>query len=170
MTEQVSNVMWNITEPFTGKAEGQLQGTVQHIVTEVLVSKALRFILKWENRGFIELATIHAVSQPFLGGLFFGDNIRTLSSSPSNMEAATDGAKQTPAVLIAAYILASAQKGLHLPRFTIRDLGVTLISKVVSRVVANNIYSSLSEPMQQATIAHDTMVAVQKRNSRIVGN
>ena len=164
MTEAVSNVLWNVTEPFTGKAEGQLQGTVQHIVTEVLVSKALRFILKWENRGFLELATIHAVSQPFLGGLFFGDNIRSLGQSPSNIEAATDGAKQTPAVLIAAYIMASAQKGLHL------HLGVTLISKVVSRVVANNLYASLSEPMQQATVAHDTMVAIQKRNSRFVGN
>ena len=169
MTQAVSNVGWNLLDPFMGKRTGQLQGTAQHIVTEVAVSKTIRWLMKWENRSILDLTIIHTVSQPFLGALFFGEPIRSLGQSPSNMEAATDGAKQTPAVLIAAYILASAQKGLHIPSFSLKDLGITLVSKALSRVVANNVFGSMSVPMQQATVAHDTMIAIQKSNSRIVG-
>ena len=166
MTEAVTNVVWNLSVPYRA---ANIQGTLQHIITEVAVSKTLRWLLKWENRSFMDLAIIHSVSQPFLGALFFGDPIRTLAQQPTQMEAATDGAKETPAVLIAAYILASAKKGLHIPRFTIKDIGLTLVSKVASRLVEANIYNSLSVPMQQATVAPDTMVAIQTRNSRFVG-
>jgi len=169
MTEQVSNVVYNLSEPFIGKATGQLQGTLQHIVTEVAVSKTLRWLLGWEKRGFIELAMVHTISQPFLGALFFGEDIKSLSSAPGNGQAIFDGAKQTPAVLIAAYILKTGQKGLHLPWFTLRDLGVTIASKMASRLVENNIYSSLTPGMQRATTAHDNMIAVQKHASRFVG-
>ena len=169
MPEAVTNVGWNLLEPFTGKATGQLQGVAQHIITEVAVSKTIRWLMKWENKSVFDLAIIHTVSQPFLGALFFGVNIRSVGQNPTNMEAATDGAKQTPAVLVAGYILASAQKGFHIPSFTLRDLGITVVSKALSRLITNNVYSSMSVPMQQATVAHDTMVAVQKQNSRLVG-
>ena len=169
MTEAVSNVVWNLSEPFIGSAAGQLQGTLQHIVTEVAVSKTLRYLLRWENRGFLELAMVHTISQPFLGALFFGEQIKSLNSVPGNVDAIFDGAKQTPAVLIAAYILKTGQKGLHLPWFTLKDLSVTVVSKMISRLVEANIYSSLSVPMQQAAVAHDGMIAVQQHNSRFVG-
>ena len=169
MTEAVSNVVWNLSEPFTGKATGQLQGTLQHIVTEVAVSKTLRWLLGWEKRGFIELAMVHTISQPFLGALFFGEQIKPLSGAPGNVDSIFDGAKQTPAVLIAAYIIKTGQKGLHLPWFTLRDLGVTVASKMASRLIENNIYSSLTAGVQQATNAHDSMIAIQRRASRFVG-
>ena len=170
MPEAVTNVGWNLLDPFTGKAQGQLQGVAQHIVTEVAVSKTLRWLMKWENRSFFDLAIIHTVSQPFLGALFFGQDIVGINTNPGNMQAATDGAKQTPAVLVAAYILASAQKGLHIPSFSLRDLGITVVSKALSRVVVNNVNSSMSVPMQQATAAHDNMISKQKRNSRIAAS
>ena len=169
MPKAVTNVAWNILDPFIGKAQGQLQGVAQHVITEVAVSKTLRWLMKWENRSFFDLAIIHTVSQPFLGALFFGADIQGINQNPSNVQAATDGAKQTPAVLVAAYILASAQKGLHIPSFSLRDLGITVVSKALSRVVVNNVNSSMSPAMQQATAAHDNMVSKQKRNSRIAG-
>ena len=168
MPDAIQNVGWNILAPFTSKAQGQMQGVAQHIVTEVAVSKAIRWLMKWENRSIFDLAVIHTVSQPFLGALFFGDDLKAINRS-TNMNAALDGAKQTPAVLVAGYILASAQKGLHIPRFTLRDLGITVVSKALSRVVTANVVSSMSPAMQQATAAHDNMVNVQKHFSRIVG-
>ena len=170
MPEAVSNVGWNILQPFIGKQQGQIQGVAQHIVMEVAVSKTLRWLMKWENRSIFDLAIIHTVSQPFLGALFFGQDIVSVGAQPTNMQAGLDGAKQTPAVLVAAYILASAQKGLHIPSFTLRDLGITVVSKALSRVVTNNVVTSMSVPMQQATQAHDNMINVQKRNSRIAAS
>ena len=169
MPKAASNVAYNLFLPLTSKATGALQGTIQHVVTEVLISKFIRWGMGIEDKGFLDLAATHLVSQPFLGGLFFGDNLQPLSGAPGNMTAAMDGAKQSPGVFISAYIISTFGTGLHIPRPSMVDVGMTVIAKAASRLITNNVYSSLSGGMKQATDAHDQMINVQKASSRAVG-
>ena len=160
--DRIMNVFWNALAPVDFSKSAQVQGTLSHVAAEVLLSKLLRRVLKMEQRGFMELGVIHLLSQPFLGGLFFGANLHDVSNS-SVMEAAQDGAKQTPAVLVAGYIVATSQKGFALPSFSIRDILITLASKIGTRVILTQAINSIPTFIQNGLGQHDALVVAQKR-------
>ena len=155
------NVVWNTVEPVNFQNEGQVQGTISHIVAEVLFSKLLRRILKMEQRGFLELGVLHLLSQPFLGGVFFGEDPKNIDSTKFT-EALFDGAKQTPAVLIAGVIVSTGQKGFGLPSFTIRDILITLAGKIGTRVLVTQLFGYMPEFLQKGFRQHDSLIRAQK--------
>jgi len=159
---KIMNVFWNALAPVDFSKSAQVQGTLSHVAAEVLLSKLLRRVLKMEQRGFMELGVIHLLSQPFLGGLFFGANPNDVSNS-TVMQAAQDGAKQTPAVLIAGYIVATSQKGFALPSFSVRDILITLASKIGTRVIITQAFNSIPTFIQNGFGQHDALVNAQKR-------
>ena len=159
--KKVMNVFWNAVAPLDFSKSSQVSGTISHVTAEVLLSKLLRRILKMEQKGFIELGLIHLLSQPFLGGLYFGANPVDVSNSTA-MEAVQDGAKQTPAVLIAGYIVATSQKGFALPSFSIRDILITLASKIGTRVIITQAFNSIPTFMQDGFGQHEALINAQK--------
>ena len=114
-----------------------------------------------EQRGWVELGVIHLLSQPFLGALFFGVNPNEVSNSTA-MQAAQDGAKETPAVLIAAYILQTSQKGFAFPSVSIRDILITLASKIGTRVIITQAFNSIPTFMQDGFGQHEALINAQK--------
>ena len=94
----VKNVFNNAILPFDFRRDKALiQGGLQLITLEVLVAKIIRKILGMGGRGIAELATIHTLSLPFLGGLsgFFAAPVAPGVSTTA--EAVADGAKGVPA-------------------------------------------------------------------------
>ena len=155
------NVFWNAVAPLDISKSSQVAGTISHVTAEVLLSKFLRRVLKMEQRGWVELGVIHLLSQPFLGALFFGINPNQVSNSTA-MEAAQDGAKETPAVLIAAYILQTSQKGFAFPSISIRDILITLAAKIGTRLIITQTFNSIPTFIQNGFAQHEVLVLAQK--------
>ena len=125
----VTNVLSNTVLPFDIRKPKLLIGSAQLILMEVLVAKVIRKILQMPNRGFGELALIHAVSLPLLGGFsgFFDPNSNIQTSSAK--DSFRDGAKGIPGVFAAQYITNVGAKGLHIPSVSFKEVLVTAASR-----------------------------------------
>ena len=138
------------------------------MAAEVLVSKVVRTVLKLENRGIFELAFVHLLSIPFMGGIGppFG-NIRNVHTTNGYGQAAVDGAKGIPGVLIAQWILATATKGFHFPWFTMKDLLITAGSKALSRPLVYSVYDKLPNDAAAGCAVLDQLFQNQVAKSNI---
>ena len=70
--EQFTNILTNAVQPVDFRHGSQVAGAAEYVAAEVLVSYFARYIFKVEKRTLIELAAIHAVSIPLIGGLAAG--------------------------------------------------------------------------------------------------
>ena len=133
--DQVTKVFNNAVAPIDVRNGIQpLIGSVEYVAIEVAVSKIVRSVLKFENKGIMELAWIHLLSLPFMGGLGAPFGVpATVGQTANYTQAFKDGAKGIPAVLAAQWVIATAQKGFHFPWFSLRDLMITAGSKTISR-------------------------------------
>ena len=121
----------NAILPYDLRKPKLVGGVAQVVLLEVIVSKIIRKILGMANAGFMELAAIHAVAMPFLGGLSgFADAPK---GDGSVATAFMDGAKGIPAVFLAQYIINTGARGLHLPGLHVKDIMITAASKTLTR-------------------------------------
>ena len=63
-----TNVFTNVITPFDPRRTKLLLGSLEYIAAEVIVAKVARKIIRADNKGWFELAYIHALSLPFMGG------------------------------------------------------------------------------------------------------
>ena len=171
MTEQAQNVLSNAIAPIDIRKGKQVVGAAEYVALEVAVSKIVRTVLKMEHRGFLELAWIHAVSIPFMGGLGapFGASKSLLDSGDDAGYTAAfkDGAKGIPAVLAAQWVIATAYKGFHFPWFTMKDLLITAGSKTITRPIAYSVVQSLPKDMEDGFLVLDALIQRQVDNSNL---
>ena len=166
--EQVQNVVSNGLAPVDFRKAKQLIGTVEHIAVEVLVSKIVRTVLRMENRGIMELAWVHLLSIPFMGGVAapFG-TIRAVQTTAGYGQSAIDGAKGIPGVLVAQWIIATASKGFHFPWFNMKDLLITAGSKVFSRPLVYSVLDKLPADAQAGFAVLDQLYQNQVAKSNL---
>ena len=144
----VINVLNNTVLPLDPRKPDLLVGSIQLITLEVLMAKTIRKVLSMGNRGFLELALIHAVSLPMMGGFsgVFGQNKQyNASTAQSSFQ---DGAKGIPAVFMAQYITNVAAKGFHVPKVSMKEILVTAASKVLTRPLITLMYPKLHKQLQ----------------------
>ena len=108
MSADYTNVLSNAVVPFDPRRTKLLMGSLEYIAAEVIVAKMVRKVMKADNKGYLQLAYIHALSLPFMGGAagFFDassgyvgtDNQGQAVGFTTNI---MDGAKGIPAVLLA---------------------------------------------------------------------
>ena len=166
--EQVQNVLSNAVAPVDFRKAKQLIGTVELIAVEVLVSKIVRTVLRMENRGLVDLAFVHLLSIPFMGGIAapFG-TIRNVHTTNGYGQAAMDGAKGIPGVLIAQWIIATASKGFHFPWFTVKDLLITAGSKTITRPLIRSVLDKLPPDAQAGFAVMDQLFQNQVAKSNL---
>lgn len=167
MADSAQNVFNNAILPFDVRKYNLVAGSAQLVAIEVIVSKLIRKILGMGGRGFAELATIHAVSLPFLGGLsgFFDANQQYSNQDQTN--ALQDGAKGVPAVFFAQYIVNVAARGLHVPKFSFKEVLVTAASKTLSRPLIVLMYPKLHRALQTNFRQVNRMEQLQNANSNL---
>ena len=167
--ESAQNVLSNAVIPIDIRRDGQLIGTAEYVAAEVLVSKVIRSVLKMENRNILDLAFVHVLSIPFLGGLAapFGDQASISDASAGYTKALTDGAKGIPAVLAAQWVLATASKGFHFPWFTMKDLLITAGSKAITRPLVYSIVDKIGGMGQEGFMVMDQIFSNQVANSNL---
>ena len=166
--EQVQNVLSNAIAPVDFRKAKQLVGTVEFVAVEVLVSKIVRTVLRMENRGLMDLAFVHLLSIPFMGGIAapFG-NVRAIGATGGYGQAAVDGAKGIPGVLIAQWIIATASKGFHFPWFNLKDLLITAGSKALSRPLVYSVIDKLPIDAQAGFAVLDQLFQNQVAKSNL---
>ena len=167
MADSAKNVFNNAILPFDVRKYDLVLGSAQLVVIEVIVSKLIRKILGMGGRGFAELAAVHAVSLPFLGGFsgFFEGNNQVGGSS--QMNAFQDGAKGVPAVFMAQYVVNVAAKGIHVPKFSFKEMLVTAASKTLSRPLIVLMYPKLHKALQNNFRQVNRMEQLQNANSNL---
>ena len=165
MADSVMSVFNNAILPFDPRKYDLVMGSAQLIAVEVVVSKVIRKILRMGGRGFAELAVIHAISLPFLGGLsgFFAPNSSIGGSDQTS--AFADGAKGVPAVLMAQYITNVGAKGLHIQKISFKEILVTAAAKTLSRPLLVLMYPKLHKALQNNFRAVNRMEQLQNANS-----
>lgn len=168
------NIGTNIVLPFDPRRTKLILGTLEYVVAEVLVAKIVRKLLRADNKGWLELGYIHALSMPFLGGAaaFVGRNQNYEGTDDSGNAVGVvtnvmDGAKGIPAVLIAQYIIQSFSKGFHVPWFNMKDLFLTAGTKALTRPLVGFIYKYLPADMATNLAVVDMMVGRQRNASSI---
>ena len=166
--EQVQNVLSNAIAPVDFRKAKQLIGTAEFVAVEVLVSKIVRTVLKMENRGIFELAFVHLLSIPFMGGIAAPlPNTSALANTGGYGQAAMDGAKGIPGVLIAQWIIATTSKGFHFPWFNMKDLLITAGSKTITRPLVRSVLDKLPPDAQAGFAVMDQLFQNQVAKSNI---
>lgn len=169
------NVAKNIIVPIDPRRTKQLLGSLEYVAAEVVVAKIVRKIIKADTKGWLELAYIHTLSLPFLGGLgaFFENQKDYAGQDPDTGKAigvATqlmDGAKGIPAVLLAQYILESFAKGFHVPWFNLKDLLITAGTKAITRPVVGFVYKYLPDNAKENLQIVDILISRQREISSL---
>ena len=127
--ESIANVFYNLTEPFNG-TEAIVTGSATTVASEVAVSFIIRKFMK-APKPLLQLAFIHALSLPFIGGigpaLFSDESAKPYDNKQEDKENTftaqlTKGAYGIPAVLLAQWIVETSSVGFHMPWFNMKDL------------------------------------------------
>ena len=171
---EYTNVLSNIIVPFDPRRTKLLMGSLEYVAAEVIVAKVVRKIIKADNKGWLELAYVHALSLPFMGGTaaFFDANAGYEGQDAEGkdvtfMTQLMDGAKGIPAVLVAQYIIESFAKGFHAPWFNMKDLLITAGTKAITRPLVGFVYKYLPENAADNLRLVDTLVTRQRHFSSL---
>ena len=149
MTDSVQNVFWNGILPYDVRKTGLVIGCAQLVAIEVVVSKIIRKVLGMGGRGVMELALIHVISLPFLGGVGgFFDTPGALGGEEVS-DSFKNGAKAVPAVFLAQYIVNTGTSGFHIPKVSMKEILVTAASKLLSRPLIVMMYPKLHKTLQK---------------------
>ena len=129
------------------------------------------YFFKFEKRSFIELAAIHSVSLPFIGGLgAFVEFPHEMGYEAPWGDIVYDGAKGIPAVFAAQYVVNTALKGLHAPSIKFSEVLTTAAAKVLSRVLLSGGYYALPAFFRNNLDILDVAFAKQFVASRLKGD
>ena len=148
------------------KTSGAL-GFAEKVFVEVVVSKILRKALRMEDRSVFQLAAVHYVSQPVMGGFIapLGD-VTTIQGS-SYQQALMDGAKGVPAVFFAQYVVNTSFQGVHVPKISIKDAFITAAAKALSRPLMKFAVPKLGTDIQEHFVVSDQLVGRQVAMSNL---
>ena len=165
--EKWSNVMSNAVMPVDIRKQTQVGGALGYVGLETLVSYVARRVFKVAPRGVAELAAIHTLSLPFVGGLsVFSDK-----EDPQGLKAPIgkqfmEGAKGIPAVFASTYVVNTYLAGLHLPKLDFKDILITAASKIATRPLMSFLYPNIGDSFRNGQDALSRNFQLQRQSAR----
>ena len=171
--ESFTNILYNLAEPVNG-TDAIVTGSATIVASEVAVSWTIRKFMK-SPKPLLQLAFIHALSLPFLGGigsaLFSKEPDKPYDNKakdPKNTFTAqlTKGAYGIPAVLLAQWIVETSSIGFHLPWFNMKDLFITAAAKAVTAPLLWTIHDYMPFIVQNGLQSNDILQEYQANRSR----
>ena len=176
--EGYSNVFWNVLQPYNFNYDNQLAGSATIVASEVLVGWVIRKVMK-APKPVLEMAYIHALSLPFLGGLAgYQDNASFRTSIPAGDKDGDKktqgyahqlfaGAKGIPAVILAQYIVNSFTSGFHVPWFNMKDILITCAAKAITAPLLFAVSESMPESLADGLEVMEQLVELQAASSTL---
>ena len=166
--EEFTNLLNNAVTPVDVRKFSQILGSAEYVAAEVLVSYIARAVFKVEKRSVMELAAIHAVSIPMIGGAAAGvDDNHALGYEAPVSDQLYDGAKGIPAVFAAQYVCNTALAGLHAPKLSFKDILVTAGAKMVTRPLLGFLYPMLGDAFRNNLDVLEVLFTKQRVKSRL---
>ena len=166
--KKIQNVVDAAITPVDVRKFRQVLGAAEYISAEVLVSYLARYVFKMEKRTIMELAAIHAVSLPFIGGLAAAvDKPNPLGYEAPVSDQFYDGAKGIPAVFLAQYTVNTALSGLHAPRINAKDILITAAAKLATRPILSFLYPMLGDAFRTNLDVLDGIFKRQREKSNL---
>ena len=166
--EKWMNVIDNAVLPVDIRKQTQVGGALTYVGFEVLVSYIARRVFKIAQRPVTQLAAIHALSIPFLGGLsafMDGEDERGFEAPMS--EQFMEGAKGVPAVFAGTYIVNTYLDGIHAPKLDFKDILITAASKIATRPLMSLTVPHMGDSVRNGQAAISASVGVQRTQSRL---
>ena len=149
----------------------QVGGALGYVGVEVLISYIARRVFKIAPRPVTELAAIHALSLPFIGGLSaFTDEEHPLGLEAPMGEQFMEGAKGIPAVFASTYIVNTYLAGLHAPKLDVKDILITAAAKIASRPVMSFAYPNFGKGFRNGQDALSELFDRQRKKSAIASD
>ena len=170
--EEFMNVVETAAIPIDLRKSEVVFGAAEYVFFEGFTHWMLMYFFRFERRSFIELAAIHTVSLPFIGGL------AAMVEFPHDMgyeapwgDLVYDGAKGVPAVFAAQYLVNTALKGIHAPSIRFNEVLTTIAAKILSRLLLAGGYSLFPAGAFRSNLdVLDYAFAKQFVNSRLLGD
>ena len=168
MADEYTNILNTAVQPVDVRKFAQVFGAAEFIAVEVLVSYFARYLFKIEKRTVMELAAIHAVSLPLIGGLSASvQENHIMSYEAPFTDQVVDGSKGIPAVFAAQYICNTALSGLHAPKLNFKDILVTAAAKIISRPLLSILYPLLGDTFRSNLDIIEELFVRQRAASRM---
>ena len=160
------NIPYNAILPFDPRRYKLAVGSAEYIAIEVIVSKLLRMLVGASRKGWVELATVHAVSLTYM------DGAQGFMEPPGSLNAdlmtqLQDGAKGIPAVFAAQYITNVANRGFQIPKVSVKEILVTAASKMLSKPLINVMFDKLPKAIKDNFTIQLLMEAKQSAASNL---
>ena len=162
------NIPYNAILPFDPRRYKLAIGSAEYVAIEVIISKILRLLIGASRKGWVELATVHAVSLTYMGGA------QGFMEPPGSLEAdlmtqLQDGAKGIPAVFLAQYTVDTASRGFHVPfrGWSVNDILISAASKALSRPIFSLLYPFVKPVVGTPLTLVNEMVGKQARASTL---
>ena len=170
--ENFTNVIETAVIPIDLRKTEVVFGAAEYVFAEVFTHWMLMYFFKFEKRSIMELAAIHSVSLPFIGGLgAFVEFPHAMGYEAPWGDIIQDGAKGVPAVFAAQYLVNTALKGIHAPSLKFKEVLTTVAAKILSRVLLSAGYGSfLPDFFRNNLDTLDLAFAKQFMNSRLHGD
>ena len=169
--ETFTNLLETAVIPIDLRKAEVVFGAAEYVFFEVFTHWMLMYLFKFEKRSLVELAAIHSVSLPFIGGLGAFTNFpHALGYEAPWGDILTDGAKGVPAVFAAQYLVNTALKGIHAPSVRFNEVLTTIAAKILSRVLLAGGYYSFPPFFRNNLDILDGAFARQFLGSRLKAN
>ena len=167
--EAFTQMLENAAVPIDLRKSEVVFGAVEYVAIEVFVSWMIRYMFKFEKKGLMELAAIHAISLPLIGGaVAFVEDTHLLGYEAPWGDVVYDGAKGIPAVFVSQYMVNTALAGFHVPGINFKDILITVASKVLSRVmIAGAFYPNFGQAFRTYLDILDETFRTQHAKSRL---
>ena len=147
-----------------------VQGNIMHIASEVLVSNALRWMMK-RPTNFMDATETHVYASYLLGGVDFSDVkepavLAKGDTSGKLINGAQKGFNEIPAA-ISGYIAKEIRKnGLKIPSILNNEVFYLIAGKILSAPIYSYVLDSLPKGSQEAAAVFNALIRKRKDQAK----
>ena len=143
--DAVKNVFKNTLAPIT-RSQDSAVGFALDTLVETALTWLLRYFLNMKVSFFRLLSTVAIAAPLIAAGGFVKMELRTEGAIHTWPVRFLLGLQSVPAYFLAQYIVGTTQNGFYVPKFKIMDILISIVSRVLSRVVIMVIMKNDSVP------------------------
>jgi len=132
--DSVKNVFKNTLAPIT-RSQNSAVGFALDTLLETVITWVIRYALSMKVSFFRLLSTVMLAAPLISAGGFVKMELRKEGAIHTWQVRFLLGLQSVPAYFLAQYIVGTTQNGFYVPKFKIFDILITIISRVLSRVV-----------------------------------
>jgi len=167
--ETFTNLLNTAAIPVDLRKYNMVFGTMDYVMIETLIAWLARYVFKVEKRTLLELACIHLVSVPLMGGLAAPmDDLHPLGYEAPLSDVVMDGAKGIPGVFASVYICNTAMQGLHVPKLNLADILLTAGTKMITRPIISYLYPNIGGWFRDGMDSVDAQLRACRQQSRLL--